>query len=140
MNTYAQLPDYGHALCPHCIVDIDLSQATISFGEKYGQEVLLYVLCPDCAANFKNCDPQVKRKMMNQCYSNTKENLFNPDGSRIIWGVTTFFTVLINNNNLVSAFENGAGLTKELHQGLVDGTHMLAVLPGGVTFISEVGD
>lgn len=140
MNTYAKLPAYGHALCPHCSADFDLSQATPTFGEKNHQEALLYVMCPSCAKQFSRCNYQVRGQMMNKCFFNAKCNQFNPDGSSIIWGLTTFFTLLINNNNLVSAVENGAGLTKELYQGLVDGTHMLAVLPGGITFISEVGD
>jgi len=138
MNSYRKLPDYGHALCPHCSADFDLSQATPSFGEKHHQEALLYVLCPSCAKQFSRYNSQVRGQMMNQCFYNLKSNQFNSDGSRIPWALTTFFTLLINNQNLVSAIENGAGFSRELYQGLVDGTHTIAVMPGGITLISEV--
>lgn len=40
----------------------------------------------------------------------------------------------------MAAIEDGTGLTHELYQGLIDGTHSLAVLPGGITFVTEAED
>lgn len=138
MTHLAHLPSYGHALCPHCEVDFDLTQAAPTFGEPFRKEVLLYVMCPLCASHFSRCGHLVQKEMMNKCFVNVKLRGLNPDGSRIAWALTTLFTLEINHGDLVAAIENGTGLTRKLYQGLVDGTHILAVFPGGLTLITEI--
>ena len=138
MTHLAYFPVYGHAFCPHCEAEFDLAQAAPTFGERFRKEVILYVMCPSCASHFNRRGPLAQKRMMNKCFCNVKLRPFNPDGSRIAWAVTTHFTLAINHGNLVAAIEDGTGLTNELYQGLIDGTHTIAVLPGGITLISEV--
>ena len=136
--TLAQLPPYGHALCPHCEAEFDLAQAAPTFGERFRKEVILYVMCPACASHLNRCGPHTQKKMMNKRLCNMKLRQLNPDGSQIPWTVTTHFSLAINHENLVAAIEDGTGLTHELYQGLIDGTHTLTVLPDGITLIGEV--
>jgi hypothetical protein len=138
MTRPANLPNYGHALCPHCKVDFDLAQAAPSFGVPFRKEVILFVMCPSCASHFSRRGPSSQKKMMKKCSANVKFGELTQDGSRTAWALTSLFTLEINQGNLVAAIENGIGLTRELYQGLVDGTHTLTVLPGGLKLITEV--
>ena len=138
MTHLAYFPVYGHAFCPHCEAEFDLAQAAPTFGERFRKEVILYVMCPSCASHFNRRGPSAQKQMMNKCFCNVKPRQLNPDGSQIPWAVTTFFTLAINHGNLVSAIENGTGLTHELYQGLIDGILILAMWPDGTSPFSEV--
>lgn len=138
MTHLTNLPDYGHALCPHCKDDFDLAQAAPTFGVPFREEVLLFVMCPSCATHFSRRDPSRQKRIIKKCAANVGFGDLNLDGSRAAWALTSLFTLEINHGNLVAAIENGTGLTRKLYQGLVDGTHTLTVLPGGLTLITEL--
>ena len=129
-------PAFGQGLCPHCMAVFDLAHATPTFCESHGQDLLIYVMCPSCAIRFSV--PNAQKRMGNICFTNVKLHQLNPDGSRRPWAVTTLFSLRINKGNLVDAIEQGAGLPRKLYQGLIDGTHTLAVFPWGLNIIHEV--
>lgn len=105
-------PPYGNAFCCHCCQQFDLTFAKPTFAEKAPHnDAIVYVMCPDCHKKHANGTKQQRKAMSNECFVNVKLRGFSHDGRRYPFACTTIVTLLLNDDCLIAAIENGHDLT-----------------------------
>lgn len=129
---------FGHAWCPHCNQEFNLEGAVTTFLEPtdYG-DTLVYIMCPECHELFQTGSDYKRATMSNICFVNLKLSGLDSDGISFPWAVTTILTLSFNNNDLVKAFENGHGLTKQQYFDVCAGKYEISEALGGVRFITS---
>jgi uncharacterized protein YodC (DUF2158 family) len=121
----------GHALCPHCKGQFDLSVAIPIFCEKtHLADSLIYILCPTCANQFIHADSTQRKAIMDRCLKNVK-TVGLENGVLQDWAVTTLLTLEINNRDIVAAKENGIELSKKEYLKVCSEDFDLVTFPGG---------
>ncbi len=104
---------YGHAYCTCCSEEIDLSlrprgfSGTLSIFSK-GDELLLFFMCNACADSYECGDSDVKLAMVKNVAFQIKELPKN------FYAVVTLSALIVNEYDLVRAYEFGVNLPKEI--------------------------
>ena len=133
---YFPVTRYGHCFCPYCQTEFDVSDAELTFAAPLPlNDVLIFVLCRDCHRNFKTGTEQKRKDIGNASFVNVKQTSLCNDEPIPAWAMTTALTLELNGNDLVSAFENGHGLTWDQYFGICSGSYRVAALPGGINII-----
>ena len=133
---YTHLPPYGHAMCPHCRTEFDLTGSQPSFTEKLPHnDYMLYVMCPPCAKQFRNGSSHEQKAMSNSCFVNFKVHGRSADGRITPWAVTTTLTLALNNDDLIRAIEEGHGLSPEKYFEICASEKSILHLPGGICLV-----
>jgi hypothetical protein len=134
----SHLRQFGHACCPNCKEDFDLTNSYGTFLEaaSYG-DTLVYYMCPECHETFKSATPHVQKEMSNTCFVNFKLTVVDPNDGVFPWAVTSTLTLALNDYDMVSAFENGHGLTKKQYLDICAGKYEISVALGGLRFITS---
>ncbi len=135
---YSYLPPYGHACCPHCRQEFDLKLAKPTLREKATHgDVLIYVMCRECHANYQSGDEQRRKEMSNACFVNFKLCGVSVDGGMFPFAVTSTLTLALNTGDLAEAIEHGHGLTRAEYDSLCEQDIEVSTLPGGLSIISK---
>jgi hypothetical protein len=135
---YTHLPPYGHAMCPHCRTEFDLTGAQPSFVEKCPHnDYLLYVMCPKCAKQFQHGSSQEQKAMSNSCFVNFKVRGRSADGRVEPWAVTTSLTLALNGEDLIHAIEDGHGLSPDKYFEIFASENTILHLPGGICLVAS---
>ena len=130
------VPKDGQRLCPHCEVEFNVSGAELTFAAPLPHnDVLIFVLCRDCHCKFKACSGKKRKDMGNASFVNVKQTSLCTDALLPAWAMTTGLTLELNGDDLVSAFENGHGLTREQYFSICSGSYSVTALPGGGAII-----
>jgi len=133
---YFPVTRYGHCFCPYCQTEFDVSVAELTFAAPLPHnDVLIFVLCRDCHRNFKTGTEQKRKHIGNASFVNVKQTSLYDDEPIPAWAMTTALTLELNGNDLVSAFENGHGLTREQYFSICSGSYAVTALPGGGAII-----
>lgn len=106
-------PEYGHAYCTCCSVEIDLSAQPRGFSGTFrsfskGDELLLFFMCNSCADGYECGDSDVKLAMVKNAAFQIKELPKN------FYAVVTLSALIVNDYDLVRAYEIGVNLPKEI--------------------------
>jgi hypothetical protein len=134
----SHLPQYGHACCPNCREDFDLSNSYGTFLEAAPHgDTIVYAMCPECHDMFKAATPEVRKEMSNTCFVNLKLTSVQPDGTVYPWAVSTTLTLALNDYDMVSAIENGHGLNKQQYFGVCAGKYQILETLDGLRFITS---
>jgi hypothetical protein len=133
---YSHLPPYGHAMCPHCCTEFDLTGAQPSFVEKCPHnDYLVYVMCPKCAKQFRHGSSQEQKAMSNSCFVNFKVH-GRSDSDRVVpWAVTTSLTLALNDDDFIRAIEDGHGLSPDKYFEICASEKTILNLPGGICLV-----
>lgn len=94
-------------------------------------------MCPQCHDTFKAATPDVQKDMSNTCFVNLKLTGIDPDGRVYPWAVSTTLTLALNDYDMVSAIENGHGLTKQQYFDICAGKYEISESLGGLRFITS---
>ncbi len=109
---WSYIPPEGKACCPHCSSEFDLASGRPTFGEKLPHnDIFVYVMCPDCHADFEVGDPLTRKQMSNACFINIKVHGFSKSGDFYPYAVTTELTIALNGGSIAEAIWNGHDLT-----------------------------
>ena len=135
---YSYLPTYGHACCPRCRQEFDLELAEPTLLEKASHgDVLVYVMCPECHANYQSGDAQKRKNMSNACFVNVKSQGVDADGDRYPFAITNTLALALNAGDLVEAIERGHGLTRAQYDSLCEHEIEVSTLLGDLNIISQ---
>ena len=130
------IPPYGHACCPHCRNEFNLTEAQPTFGEKTPHnDTAIYVMCHDCHATFQSADEAIRQTMYNTCFVNFKLRGVAENGGRIPFAITTTLTLALNDWCITAAVENGHGLTKSEYFEICSREYQVFTLPIGLRVI-----
>ena len=104
---------YGHAYCPCCSSEIDLSKPHEGFTRSLellmpGEELLVFFLCDVCGNKFKFGNSDMQQSMARLAFKSIKDR---PDSS---YSVVTLSSLIVNDYDLVKAYEIGVNLPKEI--------------------------
>ncbi len=104
---------YGHAYCPCCSSEIDLSKSHEGFTRSLelfmpGEELLVFFLCDVCGNKFKFGNSDMQQSMARLAFKSIKDR---PDSS---YSVVTLSSLIVNDYDLVKAYEIGVNLPKEI--------------------------
>lgn len=135
---WSYLPSYGHACCPHCRQEFSLAKARPTFKEKAPHnDILVYVMCPDCHDVFQSGGSMVRNEMANNCFVNFKLRGRCAEGGMLPFAITTTLTLALNDWHLLAAIEDGHGMTKSEYMTICSHTYEVTVLPGGLRIINS---
>ena len=106
-------PKYGHGYCPCCLAEIDLSTPHESFScdlKLLGptEEVLMFYICDKCANRYKNGGEDIQRGMQDASLDLVKASPKN------FYAVVSLSALIVNDFDLVNAFEQGVELPKDI--------------------------
>lgn len=134
---WSYIPPYGYACCPHCRQEFNLEKAQPTFLEKAPHnDVLVYVMCPDCHAKFQKDNEHERKVMANACFVNVKSRSDRTEGGMPPYAMTSTLTLALNDWLIPEAIENGHGLTRAEYFSICSHVYEVSVLPGGLRIIS----
>ena len=93
-------------------------------------------ICPDCTTKFKESNTANKNRMISKCQSKLLAEHNAPTHDD--WAFTHDIAVRRNFGDLQAAIRYGDGLTREIRNGIVEGSIEAAFLPGGFIVTSSV--
>jgi len=116
-------------VCPHCLTEFHLSEASPVFQRltRDSNLNLIYGFCPACAAQYLESDPSRPREVWVTCWNNLTR--YEPK-ARL--AVVTDMAYQLAEGDFVTAFEDGAPLSRRIHDALVRGDTDYTILPGGI--------
>lgn len=121
---------YGHAYCPCCSSEIDLSKPHEGFTRSLelfmpGEELLVFFLCDVCGNKFKFGNSDMQQNMARLAFKSIKDR---PDSS---YSVVTLSSLIVNDGNVADALERGVNLPKEIiaqfQNGEISGNELYAL-------------
>jgi hypothetical protein len=137
---HAYLPEYGHARCPHCLEDFDLSTATPTFREAWPSgDVGIYIMCPPCHGRFHAGCASRRKGMAKLCSTHFKLQHADSKGNPYPWAVATALGLTLVGGDLVRLSEHGPGVNLSMYERIRDGGCQAVVPPGGTVVIVADG-
>jgi hypothetical protein len=106
-------PKYGHAYCTCCSVEIDMSAQPRSFSGTFssfskGDELILFFMCDSCADNYECGDLDMQQTIAKNVAFHIKDLVKNS------YALVTMSALIVNDYDLVKAYEIGVNLPKEI--------------------------
>lgn len=105
-------PEYGHAYCTCCAVEIDLSTQPRYFSgtsEVFasGHELLIFFMCDLCADEYQASSSEMRLEIAKQAIAHLTDVKHR-------YAIVTLSALIVNYYNLVSAYEKGVKLPRTI--------------------------
>jgi hypothetical protein len=123
-------PKYGHAYCTCCSVEIDLSVQPRCFSGTFSSfsksdELILFFMCSSCADEYEYGDFHEQQTMAKKAALQIK------DLPKNFYAQVTLSALIVNDYDLVRAYEIGVNLPKEIiaqfQSGEISGDELYAL-------------